>query len=125
MKIGCPSCKGCEDCFSIGYDRGKIDGAFTRRVKKFIRNAGFFGGIRYDRLRDRIFTGHLSLGRLTIYGANAMHYAVNFSTGKGYICARPTTGAGARHQQWLWYLYVSPDATPGSAWWGIGPGFDP
>lgn len=91
------------------------------KLKKAIENAGFFGGTTYDRLRDRIFTGHIHLGPVTIYGANAMHYAVNIRTGEGYICARPTTGETAR---WRWYLYVSPDATPTRAWWGTGPGFE-
>jgi hypothetical protein len=90
-------------------------------IRKSIRNLGLFGGTRYDRLRDRIFTGHVRVGPVTIYGANAMHYAINVSTGAGYICARPTTG---RRRSWRWYLYTSPDATPTRAWWGIGPGFE-
>ncbi len=93
-----------------------------KALKNKLRSVGLFtGGCRGDRLRDRIFTGHLRIGPVTIYGANAMHYAVNVRTGDGYICARPTTKqAGLRR----WYLYVSPDATPGRAWWGTGPGFE-
>lgn len=90
-------------------------------IKEQLRNAGFFRGSKYDHLRDRIFTGHVSIGPVTIYGANAMHYGVTVSTGRGYICFRPTTG---KDGHWPWYLYVSPNATPGSAWWGTGPGFD-
>ena len=89
-------------------------------IRKQLRNAGLFGGCRGDRLRDRIFTGHVSIGPATIYGANAMHYAVNVRTGNGWICFRPTTKQAGRRP---WYLYVSPDATPSSAWWGTGPGF--
>lgn len=125
MKIDCqqPGCYGCEDCFSIGYKRGFRDGRFIARVKKAIRNAGLFGGSRYDRRRDRIFTGHVSIGPVTIYGANAMHYAINVQTRWGYLCARPTTGEKRGH--WPWYVYLSPNATPSQAHWGIGPGFDP
>lgn len=120
MKLECESCVGCEDCFSSGYTRGKAEGGLIPRLKKAVRNAGLFGGGRSDRLRDRIFTGHVSIGPVTIYGANAMHYAVNVRTGAGYICARPTTSQAGRRP---WYLYISPNATPSSAVWGVGPGF--
>jgi hypothetical protein len=90
-----------------------------QKLKKQFRNAGIFTGTSGDRLRDRIFTGHISIGPVTIYGANAMHYAVNIRTDVGHLCARPTTGRG----YWKWYVYLSPDATPGRAYWGFGPGF--
>lgn len=91
-----------------------------QRIVKQVRNAGIFRGSKYDRLRDRIFTGHVEIGHVTIFGANAMHYAVNIRTRDGWICARPTTGENG---YWPWYLYVSPNATPASAWWGTGPGY--
>ena len=91
-----------------------------KQIRKRWQHVGIFAGSKYDRLRDRVFTGHFNVGPVTIYGANAMHYAVNVRTGDGWICFRPTTG---REGAWRWYLYVSPDATPGRAWWGTGPGF--
>jgi hypothetical protein len=121
MKRECPSCEGCEDCVSIGYTLGKKDGGLIRRTRKAIRNAGLFGGVSSDRLRDRIFTGHVSIGPVTIYGANAMHYAANISTSAGYICFRPTTRQCGLQR---WYLYISPNATPTSRVWGIGPGLE-
>ena len=69
-------------------------------------------------MRER-FTGHISLGPLTIYGDNAMHWAWQLKTPWGYLCFRPTTGGG----NWPWYLYLSPNATPWAATRGMGPGF--
>lgn len=76
-----------------------------------------------ERWIDRVWTGHLNLGPVTVYGANAMHWALEIHIrGHGYLCAHPTTKTfGA---VWPWYVYLSPNATPGSAKWGIGPGFD-
>ena len=99
----------------------KSTATLLQRLKKQIRNAGLFGGCSSDRLRDRIFTGHVSIGPVTIYGANAMHYAANVSTSEGYICFRPTTRQCGLQR---WYLYVSPDATPTRRVWGIGPGLE-
>lgn len=64
------------------------------------------------------FTGHINIGRrVTIYGNNAMHYAVNIWTKRfGYICFHPTVG------KWRWYFYLSPNATPWAATYAIGPG---
>lgn len=66
------------------------------------------------------FDGHINIGkRITIYGNNAMHYAVNIWTKRfGYICFRPTTG----HGKWRWYFFCSPNATPWAATFAIGPG---
>lgn len=74
-----------------------------------------------ERWMDRWFTGHVRLGPLVIYGANAMHWAINWRTRRGYVCFHPPTRTfGAR---WPWYLYYSRDATPHRAFWGYGPGF--
>lgn len=72
-----------------------------------------------ERWQDRVFRGHLSIGPLTIYGANAMHWAWNLRVFGTYLCWRPTTG---QNGYWRWYLYASPDATPRHATWGVGPG---
>ena len=62
---------------------------------------------------------HISIGPVTIYGANAMHWAVNVSTRWGYFCFRlPFFCFG---QWWPLYCYLSPTATPQDAtWWGWG-----
>ena len=76
-----------------------------------------------DRWIDRVFTNHVSIGGwFCLYGANAMHWALNVKTRWGYFCAHPTTRTfGGR---WPWYVYLSPDATPTAAHWGFGPGFE-
>lgn len=69
------------------------------------------------------FTGHIDLGnRITIYGDNAMHYAINIWTKRyGYICFRPTTRDRLnRKYKWKWYLYFSPNGTPQAATFAIG-----
>ncbi len=77
-----------------------------------------------DRAGEKYLGGHVSIGPVTLYGWNAMHIAAQVwceSTG-AYICVHPTTRVfGGR---WPWYLYVSRDATPGSAVIGFGPGFE-
>lgn len=62
--------------------------------------------------------GHLSIGRMTIYGENAMHWAVNIRLNDTYMCFRlPLRCFG---KWWKLYLYFSPDGTPSNATWGIG-----
>lgn len=70
---------------------------------------------------ERHFGGHISIGRLTIYGYNAMHVAINFYTKRwGWICFHPTWKVFG--SWWPWYFYVSRDGTPYSATYKIGPG---
>lgn len=58
--------------------------------------------------------GHINIGPATIYGENAMHWAVNIKTQRwGYICFRLPIRCGGRW--WPLYFYCSPDATPCSA----------
>lgn len=78
-----------------------------------------------ERLCDRIWRGSLSLlaHRVVIYGANAMHWAVNVRVFGNWVCFHPTTRTfGGR---WPWYFYISPDATSFRATFGFGPGYDP
>ncbi len=62
---------------------------------------------------------HISMGRLTIYGENAMHWGVTFWTMKwGYICFRlPFRCFGG---WWPLYFYVSPCATPWASTFYLG-----
>lgn len=73
-----------------------------------------------ERWQDRVFTGSVRLGPLTVFGANAMHWALNLRTPCGMLCLHPTTHTfGGR---WPWYAYLSPNGTPWAATWAVGPG---
>ena len=70
--------------------------------------------------QENFLGGHLSIGSITIYGENAMHWAVNIRTRKfGYICFRlPVKCFGV---WWPLYFYCSPDTTPTRAtFWLFG-----
>jgi len=76
---------------------------------------------------ERHFGGSVSFTafgkRVTIYGWNAMHIAIDIRwTRHKFICFHPTFKMFG--VWWPWYLYTSPDATPCNAYWGIGPGFN-
>ena len=60
---------------------------------------------------ENFLGGHLSFGPVTMYGENAMHWAVNIRTKRwGYVCFRlPFRCFGG---WWPLYFYCSPDATP-------------
>lgn len=64
-------------------------------------------------------SGHISIGNLTIYGRNAMHWGVTLYTKKyGYICFRlPFRCFGG---WWPLYFYLSPNATPWAATFMLG-----
>lgn len=64
-------------------------------------------------------SGHINIGKLTIYGRNAMHWGCTLYTKKyGYICWRlPFTCNG---RWWPLYLYFSPNATPWAATFMLG-----
>ena len=68
---------------------------------------------------ERFLGGHWRCGPVTIYGENAMHWAVNIKTRGGWLCFRlPLRSFGT---WWPLYCYHSPDAMPGRAtWWGWG-----
>lgn len=67
---------------------------------------------------ENFFGGHLSIGPITIYGENAMHWAVNIRCFGGYFCFRlPFRCFG---HWWGWYFYHSPNATPWAANWYVG-----
>jgi hypothetical protein len=65
------------------------------------------------------FGGHITIGSVTIFGANAMNWTVNISTKKwGYICfTLPVLARFSRDRYnkkliYQWYFYISPNATP-------------
>lgn len=97
-------------------------------TKKTFRNKikSFLFGKRYENFRwkfrlfcEKYFGGHVSIGSVTIYGANAMNYAVNIKTKKwGYVCfTLPFLAAHIKNRRGNWYwrlkLYCSNDGTPG------------
>lgn len=52
------------------------------------------------------------IGPLVIFGANAMHWSVQFSTKKwGYICFSLPSIDRIKGKN-FWYFYISPNATP-------------
>ncbi len=67
----------------------------------------------------RFLSGHFRIGRLTVFGRNAMHWGISFWTKRyGYICFRlPFTCFG---RWWPLYLYCSPNGTPWAATFMIG-----
>lgn len=77
---------------------------------------------RLDRWLEKHFGGHFTLGRLTVYGWNAMHVAVNYRTRRwGWVCFHPPLYWCG--QWWPWYFYLSPNATPWAATFARGPEF--
>lgn len=65
------------------------------------------------RWQDRVFRGHVNIGPVTIYGANAMHWAVNVRIGDSWWCFHPRTHTFGT--VWPWYFYISTDGTPHGA----------
>ena len=73
-----------------------------------------------ERWQDRLMPGHITVGPVTLYGANAMHWTLEVSTRWGHLCIHPTTRTFGGH--WPWHIYMSRDGTPGGRSWGFGPG---
>ena len=71
---------------------------------------------------ERWLGGHLSLWRVTIYGFNAMHVAINIRMFGGFLCFHPPMWCFGKW--WRWYLYFSPNATPQHSVWGFGGGMN-
>lgn len=69
---------------------------------------------------ENFMGGHINIGNITIYGANAMCWAVNISTKKyGYICfSLPSI----RRKKYKYdnYFYLSPNATPWACTYYLG-----
>ncbi len=68
---------------------------------------------------ENFFGGNVSIGNLTIWGENAMHWGVTYHTTTwGYICLRlPLRCFGKWHPL---YFYVSCDATPSCSTFYVG-----
>lgn len=82
-------------------------------VKKlFAITRGWLGPGRYPALSwwENHAGGHVNFGPVTIYGENAMHWAVNIRTWGGWFCFRLPLRCFGRW--WPLYCYWSIDATP-------------
>ena len=71
---------------------------------------------------ENFMSGHLSLGRITIYGENAMHWAVNIRVKNTVVCFR--LPFRCFDKWWPLYFYISPDATPPRATFKLGKNLD-
>ncbi len=80
-------------------------------------------GAKPGRWTERYLGGHFTVGPLTVFGDNAMHWAWQLRTPNGYVVARPPSARSHRNP----CVYFSPDATPSNALWGFGvaPGKKP
>lgn len=76
--------------------------------------------------------GHFSIGNLTVFGDNAMHFGCHYWTKKyGYICFRLPIPCGitdkisyGRGIYWVpLYFYISPNAALWGATYVLGPRF--
>lgn len=72
---------------------------------------------------ENFLGGHINIGKITIYGENAMHWGICIKTKTfGYICFRlPLRCFGC---WWHLYFYVSPNATPWASTFYIGSDLD-
>ena len=76
----------------------------------------------FVRLVTKLLGGYIKIGRLTVYGFNAMHIAINWRGKQNCWCFHPPVRWFGR--KWPWYFYVSPNATPWAALYAVGPGVD-
>ena len=68
---------------------------------------------------ENFLGGHVTIGPVTIFGENAMHWAVVIDMGKDYLSFRLPLRCDGRW--WPLYCFRSPDGTPTQAtWWGWG-----
>lgn len=86
-----------------------------RQIQRLARWARFVvtPNIYPSRWQDRLFRGHVNIGPVTIYGANAMHWAINVWWLGHWWCFHPTTRTFGGY--WRWYFYISRNGTPQSA----------
>jgi len=80
----------------------------------------------------KLIEGHFSIGNLTVFGDNAMHFGCHYWTKKyGYICWRLPIPCGITDKilygdKLYWeplYFYLSPNATPWGATYVLGRRF--
>lgn len=77
---------------------------------------------KYDTFNwwENFMGGHLNIGKLTIFGDNAMCWAVNYRTKKwGYVCFT-LPSIKRKKMKMPYYLYLSPNGTPWASTFYIG-----
>ena len=62
---------------------------------------------------ENFLGGFITIGPITFYGENAMHWAFQCKMGNGYLCCR--LPFRCFKQWWPLYCYWSPDGTPRGA----------
>jgi len=67
----------------------------------------------------KIWTEHLTIGRVTIYGENAMNWVVNIRIKKGLLCFTLPTYRRIIGKD-NWHIYLSPNGTPSESIWCYG-----
>jgi hypothetical protein len=106
-----------EQIWKLEYEikKDKKNSWFTKVKEKYSYKIESF-------LEDHI-GGHKSMGKLTIYGYNAMHFGITYQTKKyGYICFRLPLRCFGR---WYpLYFYLSPNATSWAATFMLGKKHD-
>lgn len=89
-----------------------MQGKISIRCKLYLIQMKFF---------SRILGGHVNIGPATIFGLNAMQWAVNIRTKRyGVICFRLPLPCFGRFPSL--YFYISPNGTPWAATFMIGGG---
>lgn len=61
---------------------------------------------------ENFMSGHWSIGKMTIYGENAMCWAVNIRTKKWGVICFSLPSLSRKRRGWDHYFYLSPNATP-------------
>ena len=68
---------------------------------------------------ENFMSGHISLRGLTIYGENAMNWAVNIRIKKNVLCFTLPTWRRIIFKD-EWYIYFSLNGTPSQSYWYKG-----
>ena len=71
-----------------------------------------------SRFNRKHFSGHWTLGRLTIYGENAMKWSAEIQGRKGFLVFKLPIPCGG--YWWPLWMYASKDATPCTAVFMLG-----
>lgn len=79
---------------------------------------------------ERNLGGHVTIGPMTIFGFNAMHLTIQWSTKRlGTICFHPSLrflgDLAPWHlgKDWPWKFYISPNCTPWASTFLLGDGY--
>lgn len=88
-----------------------------------MRMFGFFGKkAKYETFNwwENFMGGHISIGNVTIFGANAMCWAVNIFTKKWGVICFTLPSIRRKKMKLPYYFYLSPNGTPWASTYYIG-----